>query len=383
MPRHTGVPIEGDSPRATPPSLARRSEDFFLDVLFSRGASSRAEIARVTGISKPTISDAAGRLLKAGLVVDRGQQASERGRPVQLYDINPDYGHVVGVAIERGHVAVRALDFAGNPAYADLADTNAGDNVPAAMDRARGMLERVNLGLRTPRLATSVAVAAPVDPRTLAIIEWPASPFSGIGALAPALGMPDGDPLRIDNDVNWATLAEQRIGSMQNHSNFLYIYLGAGVGAGLFLCGRLHRGSSGMAGEIAFTRLEDGDVLIHKLTRSAIGTHDGWGGSIDVAHAMALFNGPDTRRPLEPLIDDLARAISNLAATTDPGRIVLGGPLSESQPLVDELRRRIQPIAMTDLMISTSTLGRDAPVCGAAIGALESARERRGRERLE
>lgn len=370
-----GASTDGRKGRTRPTAPPRQTDGFFLGTLLDRGASSRAEVARLTGLSKPTTSESAKRLLAAGVIVDRGQQLSARGRPINLYGVNPDYGHAIGVSLERGHVAVRALDFTGKVVGDHRMDTPANDDVPSALNRARQAVREITGTLATPRLAVAVAVAAPIDPRTSTTTEWPGSPFTSVVTeYRCALDIPAGQPVLVDNDVNWATLAESQIGSTQGVDDFLYIYLGAGVGAGLFLGGRLHRGLRGMAGEIAFIRFDDGEFLMQKLAASAIGTHDGWGGSVDVALATALFNDPANDEVLRPVVDDLARAITNIAAVIDPGQIVIGGPLSQATRLVDALSQGIRPVALKDLTLSATSLGRDAAVIGAAIGALERGR---------
>ncbi|MBU3749434.1 MAG: ROK family protein, partial [Mycobacterium sp.] len=254
------------------------------------------------------------------------------------------------------------------------------DNVPAALGRARDLMQDIGDRLDSPCLATAVGVAAPIDPRTSTIRAWPTSPFTAANAaLGAALGIPDGRPVHVDNDVNWATLAEHRVGSMQQASDFLYIYLGAGVGAGLFLGGQVHRGHHGLAGEICFTRMENEETFMGRLARSPIGTHDGWGGSIDTARALELFNDPGAVTDLGPLVDDIARVIANIATAIDPSAIVVGGPLAEAAPLIEALGQRLQLPSLADVAITPTALGRDAPLCGAALGALELARRNRRR----
>lgn len=357
--------------------MAQHTDDRFISVLMEHGPSSRAHIARMTAISKPTISESAARLLKAGVIVHLGKHACKQGRPVQLYDLNANYGHAVGISIERGHVAVRALDFTGAVVHEDRFDTETNDSVPDALARAGEMLQRVDAAVEHPRLATAVAVAAPIDPKSSKIIGWPNSPFpDGVDILSQALHIAGDHPLVVDNDVNWATLAEHGIGSMRDADDFMYVYLGAGVGAGLFLGGRVHRGSRGLAGEIAFTRLASGELFIHKLANSVIGTHDGWGGSIDTTRAVSLFNDAAHQEILQPVIEDISWVIANVATSIDPGQIVIGGPLSEAAPLIDAVRRHLQLPSGADVPVVASPLGKNAPLYGAALGALELARRK-------
>lgn len=352
-----------------PSTLAYLTDDTFLEVLIREGPASRARIAKVTGISKPTISESAQRLLTAGLIAEVGQTTTgARGRSAVLYDVNADYGHIVGVALERGHVVVRTLDYRGALVCERQTDTTGGD-LEDAVAEARNLVDEGSSVADTPRLAVAVSVAAPVDPRAYTVRPLADSPFTGtVPDFAAALGLAPDEPLVVDNDVNWATIAESRVGSMQEAENFLFVYFGSGIGAGLFLSGGLHRGAGGSAGEIAFLRMSNGETLMRRLGRSPIGTPDGR--SIDLARARE-FLGVDTG--LDEIVDDTVRVISNVATAIDPGRIVLGGPLSEIEPFADRLRIGIERAALTSLEVGVSSLGRDAPVEGAAIGALELA----------
>ena len=89
-------------------------------------------------------------------------------------------------------------------------------------------------------LATTVSAADPVDQRTGRLVELPDSPFL-TGELAPAEVLADlvEHPPTVDNDVNWAAVAEQRQGVATDLSEFGYCYLGAGLGLGLVSRGRV------------------------------------------------------------------------------------------------------------------------------------------------
>ena len=372
--RRTATPVAAPLPS----TLAQLTDETFLDVLFRQGCSSRAQIAKSTGISKPTISESAQRLLAAGLIVEVGQTATGmRGRSAVLYDVNPHHGHTLGIVLERGHVAVKALDHKGAVVFERQIDAD-DENLPAAIADARDLIAQCTADVGTPRLATALSVAAPIDPRTHTVRQLPDAPFTGsVPDFAPALQIGTTEPLIIDNDVNWATIAESRTGSMPEAENFLYVYLGAGVGAGLFLSGGLHRGASGTAGEIAFLRMSSGETLMNRLGHSPIGTPDGR--SIDLARARALLDTEAPDRAADAILDDLAHTIVNVTTAIDPGRIVLGGPLSEMVRITEGLRRRIEDTALTDVEVTMSPLGRTAPLEGAAIGAFELAHQYRAK----
>jgi predicted NBD/HSP70 family sugar kinase/biotin operon repressor len=368
-------------PAPLPSTLAQLTDDAFLEVLYSHGPSSRAAVAKATGISKPTISESAQRLLADGIIIEVGQATGNRGRSPLLYDVNPDYGHVLGVALERGNVAVRALDSTGGLICEEQIE--AGDeDLPTAIADARDLVTMCSQLAQSPRLATAISVAAPIDPRTHTVRQLPDAPFTGtVPAFREAFGLAAGESMLVDNDVNWATLAENRIGSMTAAADFLYVYLGAGVGSGLFLSGHPHRGAHGTAGEIAFLRMPNGDTLMRRLAHSPIGSDDGR--SIDLQRARAVFNSATATPDTDDLLDDIAGAIVTVATIVDPDHVVLGGPLAETVRVAEDLTARIHRAAIAELDIAVSPLGRTAPLDGAAIAALEQARQRTNRVRTE
>jgi predicted NBD/HSP70 family sugar kinase len=363
-------------PAPLPSTLAQLTDDAFLAVLYRNGASSRPAIAKATGISKATISESAQRLLAVSTIVEVGQASGNRGRSPLLYDINPHHGHSLGVALERGHVAVRALDYKGELICEKQIEA-ADEDLPSAIADARGLVCKCSHHARSQRLATAISVAAPIDPRTQTVRQLPDSPFTGtVPAVGAALGLDTGEPVLVDNDVNWAALAENRVGSMTGIDDFLYVYLGAGVGAGLFLAGRPHRGAHGTAGEIAFLRMSDGATLMSRLAHSSLGSADGR--SIDITRAHALLDTTTVEPEVYDLLDDLTHAIVNVTTATDPANVVLGGPLAHTAAIARDLTARIHRAALTELDIIISPLGQSAPLEGTAIAALELARGQDG-----
>ena len=96
----------GASLFAARPSLIRAmNEQLLMEHIRQRGPCSRAELARVSGLSKPTVSLALDNMERAGLVRIAGQRTGVPGRSARLYEIRPDAGLVLGLDI--GHEYVR------------------------------------------------------------------------------------------------------------------------------------------------------------------------------------------------------------------------------------------------------------------------------------
>src|SRR5689334_22409654 len=99
----------------TPSLLRAINERSLLDYLHNHGPTSRAQLARATGLSKPTVSQALASLESAGLVKPVGQSISSKGgRIAILYEPNPEAGYVVGVDVGRGWVRAAVADLAGH-----------------------------------------------------------------------------------------------------------------------------------------------------------------------------------------------------------------------------------------------------------------------------
>ena len=125
---------------AARPSLIRAmNEQLLLEHIRQRGPCSRAELARVSGLSKPTVSLALDNVERAGLVRIAGQRTGVPGRSARLYEIRPDAGLVLGLDI--GHEYVRG-------AIADLSgEIRARQSVRAHATSVRGRVaERTRNG---------------------------------------------------------------------------------------------------------------------------------------------------------------------------------------------------------------------------------------------
>jgi len=332
---------------------------------------SRSEIAGLSGLSKPAISDAARRLEEAGVIRPTGTRGGRRGGVATLYEINANRGHSVALAVNSEAVSARALRLDGSVgavASELLSDDADRGSVIAATNRVLGSVEAE---CTTPLLAAAVSLADPIDPASGRVVEvidsvFPAGHFDVIDWL-PALGT----NVAVDNDVNWASIAERHVGSMRLIDDFVYVYIGAGLGAGLFLGGQIQRGARGLAGEIGHLRAaKEGDDLTRSLARL------GWGDSsarygLDVGAATTALEAavlsPESVRALELL----AVAIANIVTLLNSRAVVLGGPIGTLHSVVEHLSRALPELVPDAVDV---VLGQCTPLDGASFEALRMAK---------
>src|SRR3954462_7226102 len=101
------------SPPGTPRLLRAHNERAVLEHLRAAGPSSRPDLARMAGLSKPPVSQALANLETAGLVRPVGPASPSMGRTAMLYEADPTAGYVVGVDIGRSWIRVAAADLSG------------------------------------------------------------------------------------------------------------------------------------------------------------------------------------------------------------------------------------------------------------------------------
>ena len=98
---------------ARPALIRTMNEQLLLEHIRTAGPYSRAELARVSGLSKPTVSLALANLERAGLVRHAGQRTGVPGRSALLYEIRPEAGFVLGLDIGLRYLRGAIADLAG------------------------------------------------------------------------------------------------------------------------------------------------------------------------------------------------------------------------------------------------------------------------------
>ncbi|MFF4757047.1 ROK family protein [Streptomyces sp. NPDC001292] len=335
----------------TPRVLRAMNDRAALDLLLEHGPLSRTRIGKLTGLSKPTVSQLLARLEAAGLVLATGTSRGRPGPNAQLYAVNPAAAHVAGLDVNPVRIRAAVADITGRtvgeyelptpgrrpsqPVVRQV--TDALDGAVKAAGLARGDVHRLVIG--TP---------GAFDPNTGRLRY--ASHLPGwhsptlLDELAAALPM----PVEYENDVNLVAMAEQRLGAARGHRDFVLLWNQEGLGAALVIGGRLHRGWTGGAGEVGFLPVP-GTPLVRQVTRANSGGYQELAGSqalpklarelgiVDlptgsaaeaaaalVARAADHATGLD-RTLLTRYATRLATGLASLVSVLDPELVVLSG----------------------------------------------------------
>lgn len=393
--RSSNGPAQALELTAGTPSLLRAiNERTVLEFIRSRGPLSRAQVARVSGLSKPTVSLALSGLLESALVRDVGRSRGDRGPSAILYEVNPAAGWVVGIDVGRNWVRA---------ALADITGTVVGRRD----ERARVSSQRTlvgQIGSIARRLVadgsldwshvTHTALGSPgvFDPDRGYVAMAPNLPGWGRHGLVEAVREQLGLNVSFENDVNLAALAEREHGLGRNLQNFVLISIGTGIGLGVVIDGRLHRGAHGAAGEIAYLPLGPGDPKDPANRRRGPFEEAAAAGGIvkeakrlgmrEPITAETVFRAARRGNRIATQVVDLeaarlALAIAAITPIVDPELVVLGGGVGRSADLLLEpIERELRQLLPFRPKVAVSALGEDAVVQGAVAVALEAARER-------
>ena len=380
----------------------------------ANGPVSRADLARTTGLSKPTVNGAVELLLTQGYLTEAPAEADHHprrpGRRGRLLRFNSWIGHVLGIDIGANKVLAFVADLAGDVVAVERRRTGAAerrdaDALLALVEAAVARALEASKVVRADLTAVGVGTPGVVDP------------VSGRVTLAPQLGGWEGIrlaerlepsfpcPVLVDNEVRLALLAEQWRGAAQGIDDAFLVQIGVGIGGGVLLDGEVYRGASGAAGEIGYLPLPDGDepsdglgpfehaagatafARVARRRAAAVPTATSAllelaGGDPEAIDAETVFaaaaqGDPPATEVLEEMLDRLARGIASAIVVLNPSTVILGGGVSRAgASLLGPLERRIRLLVPVPPRIVLSRLGDEAVALGGVRLALQEVEER-------
>ncbi|MFI5733456.1 ROK family protein [Kribbella sp. NPDC051587] len=368
-----------------------------LDAIRRSEQLSRVELATATGLSGQAISNIIRRLLDAGLVREAGRQKSTGlGKPRTLLELEPAGQYAVGVHLDPAVVTVVLLDLTGavvaRRQLAPPLDDDPGILIDAIADTVEAVIAE-SAALRSRVIGVGIAAPGPIDVERGVVVDPPNLSTWHLVPLRDELRERTGLPVLLDKDVTAAAAAEKWV---SGPGNFVFFYLGTGVGAGLVLGDEVVRGSSSNAGEIGHLIADpDGPVcfcgrrgcvgessrpryLVHQAIHAGVLAQ-----SIDLDDRQAVdaafvrlctlaAAGPGAAAEIiTALAERIATVVEDVANLLDLDRVVFGGPYYEQlAPLLTDsvrtaLQSRFTVRTIHGVQVTGTALGADAGAIGA------------------
>lgn len=370
--------------KATHRRTRAHNEALVLRAVYDYAPISRADIARLTGLTRTTVSEVVGGLLDDGLVREIGRGRSRGGKAPILLEVVEDARHVIGLDLGEQRFVGALVNLRGAVRESRSIDVERldGEEALAAVYRlvddllAVSPRQPLGIGVGTPGLVESATGTI----RWAVNLDWQDLP------LGPFLRERYGLPVRIVNDSQAAAYAEYLFVDGPRVPNLVAIKVGRGIGAGIVLGGELFQGDAFGAGEIGHVRFVDdglpcrcgrtGCLETVASSRALLGhaarlaaerpasrlhavVRRGNLGLDDLVAALA-GDDPVAREVVEVGGRALGRAVAAVVATLNPRRIVLLGALAAlGQPWLEAVRSELNRSALGPLVAETEVvLGR-------------------------
>jgi predicted NBD/HSP70 family sugar kinase len=381
------APLHETVPATTP------AASLVFTTVLSHGPLTRAEVARRTRLSPAAVTKAVRPLMEVGyLVEDLDEQARPAiGRPATLVRVDGGRALFIGLKVTGDEIIAVLTDLCCRIRVArhmPLTGREPAAVLPSLLAMVQELLtEAEGFGVRVCGLG--IAVSGDVDRvdgvvRYSPFLDWRDVPLADVAATATGL------PVTVDNDVRALTVAEQWFGAGVGLSDFALVTVGAGIGCGLVVGGRVVSGAHGVAGEIGHLSIDPRGPLCHcgnqgcvegiaadpailREVRAATGKP-----VATAAEALELARGGDplAREVYARAGDAIGRAIGSVVNVLGPERVIISGEGLAAYDLFAEdirtafTRSAFGTAAQCDLM--TRPLPFEEWARGAAATAIQS-----------
>ena len=357
-----------------------------METVMREGATSRAMMAKLTGLSRQTTTQVVLELEREGWLQVRGKMQGPVGRSAPTYEINPNAAFVLGIRLGGTRLQMALANLGGQVVaeIAEATDARGGHDVVLQIGRLfRSLLETCKIDRSRIRLGVMGSPGV-VDPKSGIIDIAPSiQHLNDINVVEDLRRELDLD-LTIENGVNLGARGEHWQGRARGVRHFAFIALGTGVGLGIIADGQLLRGARGAAGEIAYLPLggdpfDPGSFALGTFetavsSAAILRRYQGYGGRASATVQQIFDSLASGEKPAEAAIGETARllvlAISAVQAVTDPELIVLGGSIGMRSELVERVRMMLPLSVPRHVPVEASVLGNRATLVGALGEAL-------------
>lgn len=380
---------------ATNPGLLKQINTArLLELLRCHAPISRADLARLTGLTRSTVTVITSELIAQGLVREGGELSTSRGggRPGTGLMLHPDGAFFIGAAIETEHLTVLKLNLAAK-IITRMQEPLQGADLVQVLEQLMQMVDRVHgsepfSNTRLRGIGLSIQGVLNLDG---VIIRAPFLNWAG-GDLRSHLQPHFPVPLFVDNDANAAALAEVYLGNAMQTSNLLYILINQGIGSGIIVNNQVFRGAYGTAGEISALMSDppgqdDLELWTHSVGKDALLNcyRQSEGNVKNLEQFVKKLEKGDAiaHSVVQDWAETLSKGLICAASLLNPEQIVLGGQLTGLFPYVkDTIKTRLREgmprqgqhgfFSNPNAKFDVSMFGEDAAAVGGAVLAYQS-----------
>jgi N-acetylglucosamine repressor len=296
--------------KATHQQTRTFNQQLVLRALHDHSPLSRADLARLTGLTRTSVGDLAGTLIDDGLIEEVGRGRSRGGKSPILLRVAPDGRHVIGLDLGEAQFRAGVVNLRGEILRLSCLALEGRDG-DATVELVFRLVDALRVDDCAPLLGIGIGVPGVVDTGT-GTVRWSVNLNWAELRLGPLLEQRYGVPVVVANDTHAAALAELTFFRRPRPNNLIVIKVGRGVSAGIILNGQLFQGDGHGAGEFGHVSMGSADTPCRCGRTGCLETRTSMRAMIDAAGAV------------EPSItDDSGLVAAFLAGVAGVGRIVL------------------------------------------------------------
>jgi glucokinase len=383
------------------PALMRQTNARTILMLLKKlGTCSRKDLVRESGMSTPTVANVVSDLDDLGLIEWIGEAKSGGGRPPENFRFKADAGCFAGVNVTLEGLRILLTDLRGT-CLEELCEPLPKDfrSPDAVIDALRRSLEAMMQRHRLqPKklLAMTVGVAGITNVRDGIVISVSDSDSWRNVPLRAMLEKLFACTVFVDNESNLAAMGEHFCGVAQTDESFIFITVGTGVGAGIFVNGQIVYGASWAAGEIGYLQIPHIPKMppaLHQFGRleqvvAAPGILRSWtavakksGVALKPRKAskvldLALEGNSAAQKLVLQRAQLLKDVVLNLSLTLNPSLFVFGGEVGAHPALLAPIAEMLRESEVAGARVLPSSLGRSAVVWGGVAVAMQDSEQK-------
>lgn len=387
-----------------PAHLKQANARVLLNLLREHSPCSKADLARLSGLSAPTVSSSIAHLEGLGLIELLGDGESRGGRPPGLLCFHADHGFIAGADIGGSRLRMILGDLDGTMLATWSVVLRKNQKSPQSVcllieDGLKVMCNEIGVPVKKVLHLTAGAPGATnvEDGVVLSapnLAGWTNVPLRSM--LQQKLGI----PIIVENDTNLAAVGERWRGAAESTDDFVFLALGTGFGAGIFLNGQLYHGARWSAGEIGYLgiggekrekigiqkagQLESmigGEGIESRWRKSLRSTRLAQDKTMSKLHATEIFDlakdgDPQALTVLNYISQLIAETIADITMILDPKIIVMGGGIGSHPYLCRVTKKFLQKHDFDWPELRPSALGMQAQLFGSLALSMSAAEDR-------
>lgn len=339
-------------------------------------------MARMTALTPQTVSNIVAELEQAELLTSRQPRRSGRGQPSIPVTLNPTSAWSIGIHLDHQTLLLVLVDLSGEVRFRRLVLVQK-PQPAATLACIASVLEEMRAFLGTQwQKVLGIGVVMP-------------GPFGveGISSVGPTtlngweqvdieaeLATISGLPVTLENDATVAAIGERFHGTARHLNSFIYLYIGTGLGAGIFTDGHIYTGHAHNAGEIGHIVVEPGGRDCYCGNQGCLERYVSLQAAYEFCGLDPMRALPEDLLQIEParftawienVTTPLRQAINILESVFDAEAVIIGGMMPA--PLLEQMVQRLPPLYqsvrgryLNDMRLKIGMTGSDTAALGAA-----------------